>query len=961
MRIATLALLSVLTIGSVSAQRLSLDERRAKIILIIDEELDEVSRLAKTQDYKNPDTLLRMSELNLEKARHYREAENEKFLAIDPEKRRTVSKADYFKTSAVLFERANEVALRIVAKYKNYSSIGDVYFILANNYKELGDHKKARNYFSLAAKKTPRNDKVSAKSNLALADYYFNESEFAKAVPLYESSLGRTDEAWWTKDAFNLAWSYYRTRKYDKAINLMLQVHEKSGNGKYVNMRSQVERDIGIFYVDSNRIPDAIKFYESLGQNYTEQFVKIANNIASQGRFSQAESLLRQAEKFEKDPNRRMDILISQIDLFDKYAKIDEHLKVSQELTERHLKQPLNGDQFKKLQYHVNKKAAELQKAVASNLYSNVPKIRSLKSSQSVAYFELAGKLAPDLMAEKIFFQGETAYATEKFGPSINYYIKSFDIAKSKNDKKIMGQAVEGMLAALGQDIFVKNTKAASGYYVPVYTRYLETDKKSARSKTIYTNLFNAYFAQNKVPEAEALLKDFAENHPRDLKTQEAMLAKIMDHYRTKKDDNKIKTYIAAINAGEFKVSPKYASTLKALQTKMQIEGVQQSLEKGDKSVALKGYHSIYNSSESTPKAKANAAYNLSALYFEMGESDASYRWGTVAIKEMDASDVVKFSDSILTIATSLFLKQRIDLAADLNHRYLIKTCKNNSSNKGLSFKNGIFLALAEKQIDKALEIYDLYDSCQISAAILSDVGFELVKDLLEARRFETAEKVISDLEKNHKNYPQLIKPLDELKKVYLELGDTGQVSELNRKINQYYQEAKTKRLDIPVEAVDLIAMGMIPRIAAQKNQIESIRLAFPEATYNSLVKQKLSLLDKLTVEVTGIQQTGSGRGIVAAYRLAIDAYENFGNELMNFKPEGKGDEYVASFRKAMSTVYNPILMNAKKQRAEVKKLIETNQILSSDNSAVMWGTDPLQRQFISSRPVVIMDRGGKR
>ncbi len=961
MRIVFGILVLIFCMNVAMAQRISLDERRAKIILIINEELEEVSRLAKTQNYSNPDTLLRMSELNLEKARHYREAENEKFLSIDPDRRRSVSKAQYFKTSTDLFEKANDIALKIANKYKRYSGLGDVYFILANNYKELGEHKKARVYYGLASKKSPKNDKITAKSNLALADYYFNESEFSKAIPLYEFSLNRTNEAWWTKDAYNLAWSYYRTRRFDKAISLMLQVHDKSGNAKYVNMRPQVERDIGIFYVDANKLNEAIKFYEKLGLNYTEQFLKIANNIASQGRFAQAEKLLEQAEKYEKDPNRRNEILISELDLFDKFAKIERHLAVSKELTEKFQKQQLNADQFKKLQYHVNKKAAELQKAVASNLYSNVAKVRSLKAEQSIAYFDLAGKLSPGDEAEKVFFQGETAFAAKKYGRSINYYMKSYDLSKVKGDRKIMGQSVEGMLAALGQNVFVRNKRAAGKYYIPVYTKYLETDKKSARAKSIYTKLFNAYFDKNMITEAEALMRDYANEHSSDLKTQEAMLAKVMEYYRQKKNDAKINSYIAAINDGEFKVSPKYASTLKALQTKMQIEGVQQSLEKGDKAVALKGYHGIYSGADSTSKAKANAAYNLSALYFEMGQSDASYQWGAVAIKEMDTKDVVKFSDSILTIATSLFLKQRFDLASDLNHRYVLKTCKNNSSNKGLSFKNGIFLALADGKIDKAMEIYDLAPVCQISDAILADVGFELIKDLMIVKRFESAEKVISDLERNSKNHAMLIKPLDDLKNIYTGVGDNEKVRDLSRRINSYYQDSKNKRMDIPVEAVDLVAMDLIPRILAKKNQIEGIKLSFPENTYNSLVKQKLALLDQLTVEVTAIQKTGSGKGIVAAYRLAIESYENFGKEIMDFTPEGKGDEYVVSFKKAMSNVYNPILMNAKKQRAEVKKLIENNKILSENNSAVMWGSDPLTRQFLPDQPVVMMDRGGRK
>ncbi len=85
------------------AARLTLDDRRKKIVAIVDEELSEVSRLAKQQDYKSPATLLRLSELYLEKGRLYREAENEQYLSIPPEKRRGMNKSDFFKDSNKYF------------------------------------------------------------------------------------------------------------------------------------------------------------------------------------------------------------------------------------------------------------------------------------------------------------------------------------------------------------------------------------------------------------------------------------------------------------------------------------------------------------------------------------------------------------------------------------------------------------------------------------------------------------------------------------------------------------------------------------------------------------------------------------------------------------------------------------------------------------------------------------------
>ncbi len=55
------------------------NDRRNKILNIIDEEYKEIQRLSKQTGSKNPDLLLRMAELLLEKARHYKDEENLKF------------------------------------------------------------------------------------------------------------------------------------------------------------------------------------------------------------------------------------------------------------------------------------------------------------------------------------------------------------------------------------------------------------------------------------------------------------------------------------------------------------------------------------------------------------------------------------------------------------------------------------------------------------------------------------------------------------------------------------------------------------------------------------------------------------------------------------------------------------------------------------------------------------------
>lgn len=949
----------LLIAGSVFAQKMTMDERRKQILSIVDDEIKEVTRLAKQENFSNPDTLLRISELNLEKGRLFRENENEQFLSVPAAERQAINRTQYFKRSSTYFDAANDTAEVVVKRFPRYKGLGEVYYILAYNNKELGNNAKAMKYFELAAGKSGSSSKIALKSKTALADYKFNSAKYKEAIPLYEASLSKTDERWWTKDAFNLAWSYYRVSNYDKAINLMREIHKKSSSDKYVNMKSQVERDIGIFYVDAGRMPDAINFYKSLGINYTEQFVKIATLITAQGRFSQAEGLLDEAARLETDRDRKIEVYLAQLDLFDKFNKFNEHLKASQKLMEIHKAKPLDEGQVKQFSYQVNKKAAELQKATASEVYKQVPKTQKLKSAQAIAYFEMASILNPKQKAEKTFFQGETAFAANDFNKALPLYVKAYDDAKITGETKIQTQSLEGMLSSLAEKGLDKGT--AEKYYTPVYTRYLNVDRKSERANSIYLKLFNSQFDAGEIEAAEKTMESFAVNFPQDFKTQEGMLAKIMEHYRGKKNFGKVKSYVASINDGKYKVSKKYADALRALMTKIQIEGVQNSLERGDKDVALKGYHGIYKDPESTPKARVNAAYNLSALYYEMGESNQSYSWGVAAVKEMDAADVVKFSDSYLSIAAGLFLKQHFDQSSDLSYRVLAKVCKENSSNKSVAYKNAVFIALANNDLDKALEIKEFGKSCMIADAAVTEVTLELIKDLGKAKRWEQYEAQLVELEKNSKNYPFLIKPYEELRKVYINLGDTGRGREIEEKQNKFFTQSKAQKLDIPVDALDLIATKMLGSLVEKKERLEKIELRFPENEFNTAVKSKLQILDQMTAQVNTIQSLGSGKGIVEAYKYVIDAYEQFGENLKAFSPEGKSPEYVTSFQKAMSEVYNPILGNARKQRSEISKLVMENKILSRSNFAVLFNAEDNFKRYFTVKQSILMDRGGKR
>ena len=177
-----LLLIFLILSQSAFARKLTMDDRRKQIIEIVEDELKEVTQLAKQEDFRSPDTLLRISELNLEKARLWREVENEQYLAIPSEQRQTIDKNDYFKKSSQYFDSANEAAEIVIKRFPSYKGIGEVYYILAYNYKELGKTALSQKYFQLSNKKSSPTSKIGIKSQQALADMYFNDHKYKEAI-----------------------------------------------------------------------------------------------------------------------------------------------------------------------------------------------------------------------------------------------------------------------------------------------------------------------------------------------------------------------------------------------------------------------------------------------------------------------------------------------------------------------------------------------------------------------------------------------------------------------------------------------------------------------------------------------------------------------------------------------------------------------------------------------------------
>jgi tetratricopeptide (TPR) repeat protein len=934
---------------------LSLDKRREQIIEIINEELSEVSRLAKQTKYKNPDHLLRMAELNLEKARLWREKENQEYLALSNKKRRQTNKKRYFKKSTSYFNRATKYCKSITKRYKKYKNMPDVYYILGFNAKESGNTKLAAKYLSLATKKSRKNSTVNIRSKISLAELYFNKKQFSKAIPLYEKALRYHKDKWWTKDSFNLAWCYYRTKKRDKAIAKMKEVFSKSKNSKYVDMSDQVQRDIGVMFATTSRVNEGIRFYKNLNVDFVAQLLIIAKSLKTQGKYSEAVKVLGEALRYEKREQNRILVHIEQLDLFSKYNRYARHLSVTNTLFNYYNKKKIDRDAYKKLLFHAKKQGAILQKQVASKTYKRLRKTRNSKAKMATRYFYIVASISPKDFQEYKYLEAETYALVAKKKDALNAYWTVY----TSGDGKFKKRAMDGTLSSLNTKYI--SSKDKNVWYEKVYPEFIKNYRSDKRHKIIYQKLFKVYSDQRKYKIAKNTLDQYAKDYPRDYKIQEAMIGNLVDIDRKNKDKNAIKVWILAVDNKKYTVTPKYRLKLRELLTSMQIGGVQKDLERGNKAKALAGYKNVLKDPYATPKAKINAKYNIAALYFELRDVDNSYKWSLAALRDMNSSQTSQFADSFVTIAKFYFMKLQFNKSIALQKTILDKLCSRKNRTKNTLFKNASYLALSEGKIKEVDELISKASICGVSKSYITEVEFSLLDEYRQKKMYREYEFLVNKLAQNPKNTGELISDLEVLISVNRNLGNQSKVAQLKKRKMKYYALAKKKKYKISADDYDAIILDDLAGLSRTSNRIKSMRLSFPEKIFNSTMQRKLKLLDTFTNSVIKVQKVGSAKGIIESYKTLIDTYDAVIKSIDSFSPPGKSTDYVKSFKMSMSSLTKSLKKTKEGYRKSLLDSISKNNIISNTAREVLVNYGANIGQY--HRPAIgfLMDKGGMR
>jgi tetratricopeptide (TPR) repeat protein len=215
----------------------------------------------------------------------------------------------------VSYGKAIEMGYRILQQYPTAPFNDKVVYRIALCQMEEGNRDLSREYFQRLLEEYPKSE-YTLEANFRLGEYYFDKRDFAAATDYYAKLLDQWQNPFYQMSLYKLAWSYYNTNNYPKAIStfifliddikLVSKAQDVAVLGKTkMDLRNEAIEYLAQCFADYGGPDKARKFLEQFrGKDYgIDIFFKLAD--------------LYQARNFYEESTRTLEITLEMWPLYE--------------------------------------------------------------------------------------------------------------------------------------------------------------------------------------------------------------------------------------------------------------------------------------------------------------------------------------------------------------------------------------------------------------------------------------------------------------------------------------------------------------------------------------------------------------------------------------------------------------------------------------------------------------------
>lgn len=903
-------------------------EKWHKLQELIDKEIRVISSVKNI----GPGLRYRLLALKTEKIKLTKEKENQLFLDHSVRGKTRGPKESYFRGSKSEARQVEKEALVLMKTYPRFNYTADLLYLLALNDRDYLDGKHVERYLLGALKRAPGGSPLIHATKTSLAEYYYNEKEYAKALRYYEDVLRNKHDEWASKHTTNAAWCYFKVQSYPKSIELLEESFFLSKDKRYIDVSEQTLEAMSVFYVRANMVDRGVAFYlKNAGDLKVTYLLKLAKRATDQGMFNETKSTLETALRVavtNKNIQEQVDIRLTELEIYRTFKRHDLFYNSAKDIYRLDKVAKIDSDKKQEAIDKIKELVGYLQIRVSRNSKMGVKEYDHEELKQTINYFSILSGLDPESRDQYAFYQGETYFSVGKWINAANAYVRALNTSikmtkfeysrvvqaameksKSKTASKIdfadsrlplKRKIMDSLLAVLEHGEFAPAKEQKLSLYA--YKNHVLLWPRDERSQVIYPKLFNIYFAGKKYDDAHWTIDAYNKNYPEDIEKQRQMFTLVLDQYMNAKDTKKVALWIRKLEGGYLSFSKETIVKATILLGNILFEGYHALDVAGKKEEALAGYTSLYMNPQYPKKIKANAALNTSILAGQLGRAAESYDWMLKSQAVMSKEDALKNASKYDALAETYALEGDFKLGAIAAHKNLRFLCSDNSPVKSDLYRRGIEYAIVLHDIKLAFETWKLADVCSL----------ELKEKINSAKQMILFSAKMRDhryLEALH----QVLGGVSELVSVfalsYYDLyWDAVYTNSANSKVYMRKLEEYLSHPDMPSDIrTNIVAMNAGEQLIKKIKSLNKFKFTdapvFAEDQFNSELEAHFMILKSLSDEAAPLIKSKEVEIGISLYEALIETGRNLEKAILDYTPRGVPPEFIEGFKTQMKSI----------------------------------------------------------
>lgn len=239
--------------------------------------------------------LVRLGELNIERADYLRDSEIKKYVSeyekwekSDPKTRSPKAPIAIYKNSETHLYNAVQAFRKLASKYPTHPRTDTVLYSLAGTLSRLDDE-NAVNYYNQMIKNHPKSPLIPD-AWLALGEYYFDKHKISEATKSYQRVMDFKGHRAYPYAIYKLGWCFYNSqgvnektagdnlRKSITSFQLVVKLSDKTKKGNF-NLREEALRDLVMAFAEADDTERAWNYFKGIGEQ--DRFYSMLERMGS--------------------------------------------------------------------------------------------------------------------------------------------------------------------------------------------------------------------------------------------------------------------------------------------------------------------------------------------------------------------------------------------------------------------------------------------------------------------------------------------------------------------------------------------------------------------------------------------------------------------------------------------------------------------------------------------------------